>query len=149
MWNRRTGSVTVIAAGLALAACTGGDDDATSTTDTATRETTIETPSETTVVDATTTEPPATSTATTEPAVTAIDAGVELRQLDCAEQLPSYVEDRIPGGGADPRLTCWAMNTLEDYSADAQDADARRIDVTYYVWESAVPEEERSPDPIA
>jgi pimeloyl-ACP methyl ester carboxylesterase len=149
MWNRRTGWATVIAAGLALAACTGGDDDATSTTDTATRETTIETPSETTVVDATTTEPPATSTATTEPAVTAIDAGVELRQLDCAEQLPSYVEDRIPGGGADPRLTCWAMNTLEDYSADAQDADARRIDVTYYVWESAVPEEERSPDPIA
>lgn len=78
-----------------------------------------------------------------------VDAAVTLRELDCAEQLPGYVESRTPDGVTNPRLSCWAMNTLEDYTADPDDPASRRIDVTYYVWESAAPVDERAPDPIA
>ncbi|MEM9513324.1 MAG: alpha/beta fold hydrolase [Actinomycetota bacterium] len=75
-----------------------------------------------------------------------MDPEVTVRELDCAAQLPSYVEERIPDGAASPRLSCWSMNTLEDYGAT--DADARRIDVTYYIWESAAAPGDRSADPI-
>jgi pimeloyl-ACP methyl ester carboxylesterase len=73
------------------------------------------------------------------------DVGATTRQLDCAAQLPEYVESQIPGGAADPRLSCWAMDVPENYD----DPDGRRIDVTYYIWESATPEADRAPDPIA
>jgi pimeloyl-ACP methyl ester carboxylesterase len=73
------------------------------------------------------------------------DAAPTTRQLDCAEQLPEYVQERIPGGVGNPRLGCFALNVPENYAKP----DGRRIDVTYYVWQSDAPEAQRPPDPIA
>jgi pimeloyl-ACP methyl ester carboxylesterase len=81
----------------------------------------------TVVVDTTVPEPPVTTS-----------------QLDCADQLPTYVESAIPGGVDNPRLTCWAMNTLENYA----DPAGRRIDVTYYVWEADGAAADRPADPV-
>jgi pimeloyl-ACP methyl ester carboxylesterase len=127
----------IAAAAVLLVSCAGGDESAASPTSTAVETTPAPT------------EPPATETPTTEAPPTVVDSKVELRELDCAEQLPSYVESRIPDGAENQRLSCWAMNTLEDYGADPDDPASRRIDVTYYVWESAVPAEDRPADPIA
>jgi pimeloyl-ACP methyl ester carboxylesterase len=138
--------ITIGAAALVLAACAGGDDAAPAATS----------PVPTTDPAPEPTDPPTTEPATTEPETTEpetpvgpIDARVTLRELDCGEQLPGYVETRIPDGVANPRLSCWAMNTLEDYGADPEDPETRRIDVTYYVWESASPADDRPADPIA
>lgn len=150
-------AITMMAAVVALT-CTSacGGDDATappSPTATAAPEPAADEPTETGVDEATDTEEAASPTPTAaampgDPSAP-VDAAVTLRELDCGEQLPGYVESRIPDGVTNPRLSCWAMNTLEDYTADPDDPATRRIDVTYYVWESAAPVDERAPDPIA
>lgn len=63
--------------------------------------------------------------------------------LDCADQLPAYVENRIPGGPTSERLSCWALPTVEDPT----DPGSRAIDVTFYTWSPNDPERRR-PDPI-
>ncbi|MEO1055701.1 MAG: alpha/beta fold hydrolase [Actinomycetota bacterium] len=144
----------LVVVGLSAAACASDDERAT-TTEAATDETTeTTTPTTTapTIAAAPTTEVESTTTEATptEPTPTTVvdvvDPDVSVTELDCADQLPSYVEDRIPDGAASPRLSCWSMNTLEDYGAT--DADARRIDVTYYIWQSAAAPDDRSADPI-
>jgi pimeloyl-ACP methyl ester carboxylesterase len=92
------------------------------------------------------TEPPTESTISQPTTSQALDnAAPTTRRLDCAEQLPDYVESRIPDGVGNPRLSCWALDVPENYG----DPTGRRIDVTYYVWESATPAAERPADPIA
>jgi pimeloyl-ACP methyl ester carboxylesterase len=137
-----------------LAACAGDEaDDAAATppTPTATAADDPAPEAEEQTAEAAPTEAPPTPTPAGRPGDPSapVDAAVTLRELDCGEQLPGYVESRIPDGVTNPRLSCWAMNTLEDYTADPADPASRRIDVTYYVWESAAPVDERAPDPVA
>jgi pimeloyl-ACP methyl ester carboxylesterase len=130
---------------LVLAGCAGSDDGAAPPDDPATTARTAPAPAPTepvapattvTVAPSTTTEPPATTVGERQPAAT--------RELDCAEQLPTYVESAIPDGVTNPRLSCWAMEVPEDHA----DPDGRTIEVTYYVWESAAPVDQRPADPV-
>jgi pimeloyl-ACP methyl ester carboxylesterase len=131
---------TPIALVIALVACSSGGSDTSPATQASTAPVATTTP---TTLSPTTTASESSTTTTSAP--DAIDAAATTRQLDCTEQLPSYVQSAIPGGGSNPRLSCWAMNVPENYA----DPDGRRIDVTYYVLESQTPADQRPADPIA
>lgn len=139
----RTFVAAAVAVALVLTACAGDDDSAAPGTSADPAQTAPEPTTADTAPPTAETEPPA----STEPEPTGPpDVGATTRELDCAEQLPEYVESRIPdGGAANARLSCWAIDVPENYD----DPDGRRIEVTYYIWESATPEGERPADPIA
>jgi pimeloyl-ACP methyl ester carboxylesterase len=154
--RRTTALIVVVGAATLLGACASDEGaadpapSATSALDGAGSTSTTGSPTSATAADETAAdETVATDPLTSDPVVSEPpgppDVGAATRELDCAAQLPEYVESRIPDGAANPRLSCWAIDVPENY----EDPDGRRIEVTYYIWESATPPAERPADPIA